>query len=123
MAKGVICNKVISAVDIYPTVMELCGVNMPHKTDGKSFAKLLQKPKSKHWKNVAYSYFNNGITVRTDRYRFTKYFRGNKPDLELYDHTTDPFENNNVASERPEIVNRIMRTWKKGDTGLYDKNN
>ena len=115
------CNKVVSTVDIYPSLMELCAVKMPHETDGKSFVELLKNPASKDWDNVAYSYFNNGITVRTNRYRFTKYFRDNEPTIELYDHDTDPYENNNIAAAHPDIVKRLMKVWDKGNTGVYDK--
>ncbi|HEY5390579.1 MAG TPA: sulfatase [Hanamia sp.] len=114
------CNKVVSTVDIYPTLMELCAVKMPHKTDGKSFVELLKNPASKDWDNVAYSYFNNGITVRTNRYRFTKYFRDKEPTIELYDHETDPYENNNIAAAHPDVVKRLMTIWDKGNTGVYD---
>ncbi|CAN5382348.1 sulfatase [soil metagenome] len=121
MKKGTTCDKVISAVDIYPTLMELCAVKMPHKTDGKSFAWLLKEPENRDWKNVAYSYFSNGITVRNDRYRFTKYFRKKEPAIELYDHQTDPYENDNIASDQPDIVKKLMKIWEKGNTGVYDK--
>jgi arylsulfatase A-like enzyme len=121
MKEGLKCSKVISAVDIYPTLMELCGVKMPHKTDGKSFVLLLKKPESSDWKNVAYSYFNNGITVCTDRYRFTKYFRVKEPTLELYDHQTDPYENDNIAADHPDIVKKLMKIWEQGNTGVYNK--
>ncbi len=46
---------------------------MPYKADGKSIVPLLETQKS-NWTNVAYSYFRNGITVRTPQYRFTKCF-------------------------------------------------
>ena len=58
MKKALTCDKVISSVDIYPTLMELCNVKMPHKTDGQSIVPLLKNPASSQWKNnVAYSYF------------------------------------------------------------------
>ncbi|MDP4155671.1 MAG: sulfatase [Bacillota bacterium] len=121
MKIGSTCNKVISSVDIYPTLMELCGIEMPHKTDGTSFTRLLKKPNMKDWGNTAYSYFNNGITVRTTRYRLTKYFRAEEPTIELYDHKKDPFENDNVAAAHPALVKKLMKTWEKGNTGVYDK--
>lgn len=114
-------NKVVSSIDIYPTLMELCGVKMPHKTDGKSFALLLKDANSKRWNNVAYSYYRNGITMRTDSHRLTKYFRKQEPVLELYNYTTDPFEHINIANNQPDIVENLMSLWLKGNTGLYNK--
>lgn len=114
-------NKIVSSVDVYPTLMELCGIKMAYKTDGKSLVPLIRNPADKNWSNVAYSYYSRGITVRTEDYRFTKYFRNEEPALELYDHKADPFENNNIADTNPGILNSLLPLWDKGNTGLYDK--
>jgi len=114
-------DEVVSTVDLYPTLMELCDVKMPHKTDGKSFVKLLDNSGNDQWKNVAYGYFRNGITARTERYRLTKYFREEEPAIELYDHQTDPYENHNIADEQPDVVKSLTKVWKKGNTGVYEK--
>ncbi len=118
---GIACNKVISSVDIYPSLMELCNIPMPHKTDGVSFVPFVKNASKKEWKNIAYSYFNNGITMRTPRYRFTKYFRKEEPQLELFDHKADPYEQNNIAASNPRLVKRLLKKWKKGNTGVFDK--
>lgn len=117
--KGAYANHVVGSVDIYPTLMELCGINTPQGTDGASFARLLKRPGSKRWKNVAYSYYRNGITVRTPRYRLTRYFRKEQPVIELYDHRNDPFEKKNVAEMHPEVVRKLMPLLEDGNTGLY----
>ena len=59
--------------------------------------------------------------MRTSRYRLTRYFRNEKPVVELYDHTNDPFENRNIANKNPELVENLMPLWEKGDTGIFDK--
>lgn len=111
-------DKIISSIDIYPTLMELCGVKISHKIDGKSFVPLL-KSAAAAWKNVAYSYYRNGITARTDRYRLSKYFRTTEPVTELYDHQNDPYETMNIAKDNPELLKRLTPIWQKGNTGLY----
>ncbi len=122
MKTALICDKVISSIDIYPTLMELCQVKMPHKTDGQSIVPLLKNPSSSKWKNnVAFSYFNDGITMRTERYRLTKYFRKAEPVIELYDHENDPYENENIAADHPDVINRLLKIWAKGNTGVYEK--
>lgn len=119
MQKGFTCDRVISSADIYPTLMQLCHLHSPVKTDGDSFVELLTTPHSKGWRDVAYSYFRQGISMRTPRYRLTKYFREVQPVVELYDHETDPFENKNIAATQPALVAELMKTWEKGNTGLY----
>ncbi len=121
--KGVSTDRVVSSIDIYPTLMQLCGVKTPGETDGRSFAQLLRQPRSNQWEGVAYSYFRNGITVRTARYRLTRYFRKAEPVTELYDHRKDPFETRNIAAEHPEIVRKLLPLLEQGNTGLYGVRN
>lgn len=120
MKSGLVRNEILSSIDMYPTLMELCGVNTPTALDGRSFSSLLKKGKLINWDNVAYSYFKQGITVRTDRYRLTRYFRSQKPAVELYDHQLDPHENHNAADAHPEIIQRLSPIWDKGNTGLFN---
>jgi arylsulfatase A-like enzyme len=101
--------------------MDLCNVKMPFKTDGKSMVDLMKKPSLSAWQEATYGYFSNGISVRTDKYRFTRYFRSELPNVELYDHQADPYENRNIASEHPELVEQLMPLWEKGNTGLFGK--
>ena len=111
-------KSIVESVDIYPTLLELIGIEAPYKLDGESFVALLDDPNLKQ-ENVAYSYFRRGITMRTDRYRLTKYFRDEGPLIELYDHDNDPFESINIAADYPDIVNELMPLFEKGNTGLY----
>ena len=68
----------------------------------------LMKSNSSVSKSNAFGYFNNGISLRTDRYRLTKFYRNEKPNLELYDHSTDPEENQNIAEQNEEIVKSLL---------------
>ncbi len=113
-------NQVVSTIDMYPTLMELCGVKTPFETDGKSLVSIMKKPDLQHWENASYGYFRNGISLRTNRYRLTRYFRKQEPVIELYDHQTDPYESKNIAKENPEIVEQLMPLLEKGNTGLYN---
>lgn len=119
MKKGKQSYKIVSSLDIYPTLMQLCHIPMPHPTDGFSLVNLLHHPNTSKWNHVAYSYFKRGVSVRTKRYRLTKYFRKAKPTVELYDEKKDPYENVNIAATHPKIVKRLMKILKKGNTGLY----
>lgn len=114
-------DQIVSSIDIYPTLIELCSVDMPYKTAGRSMVKLLDKNnKNEDWQQNAYSYYRDGISVRVPRYRYTKYFRTEKPQIELYDHNIDPNENINAAEDHPEIVRELDIILEKGNTGLYD---
>ncbi|MDT0642791.1 sulfatase [Zunongwangia sp. F363] len=117
-------EEIVSSIDIYPTLMELCEVKMPYETQGRSMVNLMSKKNNdRNWQENAYGYFNNGITVRVPRYRYTKYFRDEQPVIELYDHKNDPNENKNIAAERPKLVNKLDKVLEEGNTGLYSNNN
>ncbi|MCH5600872.1 sulfatase-like hydrolase/transferase [Niabella ginsengisoli] len=112
MKQGEVCNNIVSSVDVYPTLMQLCGLNMPYAADGQSLVPLLKNKKQPSLRDAALSYYNQGITIRTPHYRFTKYFRKGEPTIELYNHKNDPYEQKNVAAQNPEIVKKMMTSWK-----------
>lgn len=117
--KNTSSEAIVSTIDIYPTLLELCGVDQQYETDGKSFVKLLENSDNKEWENVSYSYYNDGISLRTKRYRITRYYRQEEPKIELYDHVKDPYENINIAKDHPEIVEKLMPLLQKGNLGIF----
>jgi arylsulfatase A-like enzyme len=102
-------NAFVEFVDIYPTLVELCGLPQPKHLDGKSFVPLFEDP-SRAWKPAAFSQYSRkvpgigtamGHSVRTERYRYTEWKVPEKGIIghELYDHRTDPDENVNLADQ------------------------
>lgn len=106
-------DAIVESVDLYPTLMELSDISMDHKMDGESLVPLFTADDSKG-QGTAYGYFKNGITLRTPEYRLTKYTRNEAPVIELYDHTGNTDEHENIAAERPEIVERLMPILEEG---------
>lgn len=83
------CERFVSLQDIYPTLVELCGLQLPPAVDGRSLAPLLKDPKAE-WKSTAVTALaDRYITIRTDRFRYTRYRDGQE---ELYDCSRDPRE-------------------------------
>ena len=111
-------NSILETVDLYPTLLELCGVKQHHKVDGESFVDLIKTPDLTK-RNVAYSYWKNGFSVKTERYRLSKFLRNQEPVVELYDHLLDPYENINIAQIKTKEVEQLMPILKKGDNGFY----
>ncbi|AKP52996.1 sulfatase [Cyclobacterium amurskyense] len=113
----------VSSIDLYPTLMELTDIPTNFPLDGQSLMPLIKEGKDESREALAFSYFNNGISMRTDKYRLMKYFREETPKIELYDHVNDPLETKNIAAEQPELVEQLLVQLEKGDTGLYSKKN
>ena len=90
-------------VDLYPTIVDLAGLQAPHRLAGVSVKTRLQNPTSAG-KPAAFTVVqrNNGATsgraVRTDRWRYVEWDEG-RSGVELYDHTNDPGEYRNLASD------------------------
>ncbi len=116
---GKVITKVVSTTDIYPTLMDLCGTPVQHILDGQSLTDLMRNPSDQNWRNTAYSYWKQGISLRTEKYRMTRYFRDEKPVIELFDHVANPDETKNISKENPVIVNSLLPLWEKGNTGLF----
>lgn len=99
-------------VDIYPSLCELCGLDVPESLDGMSFAPLMDRP-DQPWKEAVFSRYENGDSVKTDRYRYTEYTDDNGKLISrmLFDHQTDPAENINLANspDHREILLKMQK--------------
>ncbi len=107
---GQSCQKVVEFIDILPTVVELAGLEIPATASGRSLIPLLLNPQ-RDWEHPAFSQILRpgvsdraparrvmGRTLRTDRWRYTEWNEGAEG-VELYDHTLDPRETRNLASQ------------------------
>lgn len=54
--RGIKTNALVELIDIFPTLCDLTGLEIPKQTEGLSFKPLLKNPKKK-WKTAAYSQF------------------------------------------------------------------
>lgn len=104
---GAAADGIVEAIDIYPTLADLCSLTRPADLSGVSLRPILQDPLARV-KPAAFSYWNNGaVSMRTERYRLTRYLPQGQAIYELYDLEADPMETRNVAEEHPEVVERL----------------
>jgi len=91
--------RTVEFVDIYPTLVELCGLATPPGLEGTSLVPLLDHPTAA-WERPAYSLVAReewlGRSVRTERWCYTEWDRG-RYGVELYDLQADPRESKNLA--------------------------
>jgi len=87
-----------SLIDMYPTLVEMCGLPQPHqRLEGESLASTLNNPSAAVDRNVFLPYMNPGEYAIINRdWRYICYGEDGE---ELYDLREDPNEWNNLASE------------------------
>tara|TARA_B100000530_G_C15917515_1_gene471856 strand:- start:149 stop:1588 length:1440 start_codon:yes stop_codon:yes gene_type:complete len=131
---GKIINDLVRNVDIFPTIMDLIGIDKKIEgRRGQSFLPLIINEKSKGIMlpafiesivNIVGATDANLIGLRTGKY---KYFRDRDNPLKnihLYDLEKDPKEEENISSELTDIVdefeNKLMQINKKRDFTIKD---
>ncbi len=104
-----ICERPVSLIDLYPTLVELCGLPTRDDLDGQSIVPLLKNPKMKWDRPALTTYGPGNHAVRTERWRYIRYHDGGE---ELYDHNADPYEWQNLAtsSEHADIIRELRKS-------------
>ena len=111
--KGIQNNRIVSSIDIYPTLMELCDITPPQGLDGHSFVQLLDNSNDPEWEDISFSFYRNCISLRTPDYRFTRYYQKQDTITELYKYSQDLCERKNIVHERKDVVNKLLPLWDK----------
>lgn len=99
-ANGKTCTSPVSLLDLYPTLIELCGLPKREGLEGRSLAPLVSNPDmewpwpaiithSPHWHGTNHA-------VRSREFHYIHYNDGGE---ELYDNEADPYQWKNLASD------------------------
>jgi arylsulfatase A-like enzyme len=109
IAKGEVCTRPVSLLDLYPTLIDLAALPPNAKNEGVSILPLLRKP-SAPWDRPALTtsgYKNHAL--RSERRRYIRYSDGSE---ELYDHRRDPLERRNLAdAEKHADVKEALKRY------------
>lgn len=140
---GEICNKLVCAMDILPTIAEITGASLPdRKIDGVSILSLLKGDKSVTPRHEFYYYYqqNSLEAVQYDHWKLvfphrSRSYRGVKPGndrwpgdyateivgtIQLYDLRRDPGEWYDVAELYPQKVKELEALAEKARRDLGD---
>ncbi|MFP4845017.1 sulfatase [Winogradskyella sp. PE311] len=93
-------------IDIYPSLAELVGLEIPNTVEGKSFVPILEGETPK--KDWAVSKFKDAVTLIKGNLFYTEWTKddGVAYARMLFDHRTDPLELDNLA-EKPEYQEKV----------------
>ena len=105
-AKGGASGRTVEALDLYPTLADLCSLRgAPADLAGKSLRPLLRNPRAA-WNKPAITQQTRpfqgrqimGYSLRDETHRYTEWDEG-RAGVELYDYRKDPMEMRNVAAD------------------------
>ena len=100
-----VCGRVVSLIDILPTLADLCDLPKKDAWQGRSISPLLKDP-AQEWKHPALTAWQGrNVAVQTERYRYIHYEDDTD---ELYDHEKDLNEWNNLARQ-PECASLVKQ--------------
>jgi iduronate 2-sulfatase len=92
------CEEGVTLTDIYPTLLELCGLPAQPECEAESLVGLLSGEQTSRERPGLTIFGPGNYSLRTSRWRYTVYDDGSE---ELYDYDVDPDEHTNLA-DRPE---------------------
>ena len=107
------CARPVSLLDLYPTLLDLCGLPENPKNEGRSIAPLVRNPKAKwpypavithspHWVGANHA-------VRSERFHYIHYAKGGE---ELYEVAKDPHQWHNLANDPAHATTKAqLKQW------------
>jgi arylsulfatase A-like enzyme len=103
------CDQSVSLMDLYPTLVDLCGLPEKKDIEGHSLVPLLSDPQEEWpWPAVT-TFMKDNHSVRYKTWRYTRYHDGSE---ELYDLSVDPEEWTNLAGkEQYGAVKEKLAHW------------
>lgn len=121
---GLKTKSLVEFVDIYPTLCELTGLKAPVHTQGKSFVTLFENVDQPLKENVFFR-SGDGETILTQTHAYTEWINnktGETYSRMLYDHRSDPEENENIV-DRPENKKLVKELQEKLYKHLKNRDN
>ncbi len=115
------CSRPVGLIDIYPTLLDLCGLKADKTHEGQSLKPLLDSP-NMHWKRPVRTTFGKGNhSIRSTNWRYIRYVDGSE---ELYHTNRDPHEWKNLAADSrySEIIREHRKWLPKREKGILGKN-
>lgn len=122
-------------IDMYPSLLELAGIEVPDYLQGTSFVPLINQPEL-DWKSAAFSQFHRrpqhtpdngrymGYSMKTETHHYIEWYdwdninglSGDFKASELYDLVNDPDENINIAEDlaNKALVSQLSIALKNG---------
>ena len=104
--EGIASDQAVSVLDLFPTVLDLSGIEKPDFLEGTTLVPLLTNVDYIRKEPVLITYEKGNISARINEWNFIQYIDGSE---ELYNHKTDPHEFKNIINivENVAVVNEL----------------
>jgi arylsulfatase A-like enzyme len=96
MEQGATVATPVSLIDLYPTLVDLAGLEAPGHLDGRSLRTILADPEADPDRHAITTFGRDNYSLRQGPYRYIRYFDGTE---ELYDRSKDRLEWDNRADD------------------------
>ncbi len=103
-------NQPVNLIDIYPTLLDYCGLPaVKHQLDGISMKPIIKDQNYKRKEPSITYYLNGSAGVRSVDWRYIRYYDGTE---ELYNHAIDPEEWHNKAQDTSySSIKSDLKSW------------
>ncbi len=119
-ATGIDNDHLISGIDIFPTILDYAGIDIPENLNGVSIKKVIEHPEKQVRKFLVTElgvdpkdHSLTGRMIRTQQFKYNIYSKGDRNE-ELFDMIEDPYEMNNLAYDEnmQEVKNQLKSDLK-----------
>lgn len=117
-------NSLITAVDVFPTLCEIAGAEVPAGLDGESRLSVIKGTPAEHRKPVFWEWKGSKVGPNWARLAIQKdgwKLLTNGQRTELYDMKKDSKQNRNMASQKPEMVKALLKELNEWKATLPEK--
>lgn len=118
---GTVSDALVSTIDVLPTIASLTGAPLPaaRSIDGVDLSSVLTGDVPSPRKEFLYYAMNGQLEgIREGDWKLLIRSPKGKPEIMLFNLTEDIGEKNNLATEKPELVEHLARRMKKLDAAI-----
>jgi iduronate 2-sulfatase len=105
--KPAVCHSLVELIDLYPTVLSLCGLEVPPRLQGRDISPMFDDPTCTV-RDTAFCVapMRQGFLLRDDHWAYIQYAENATNGVELFDVKTDPGQFTNLAG-KPEFASVV----------------
>ncbi|BDS07936.1 iduronate-2-sulfatase [Oceaniferula spumae] len=96
--KAAVCDNFTELIDLYPTISELCGLEVPERLQGKSLVKTFDDP-TVSVRDMAFCVNGNSFLLRTKKWAYIQHAEDASKGVQLFDMQKDPKQFTNLANK------------------------